>query len=243
MFKNLFKKLGHISQIPAEERFFSNIVGNDDVKKLLMRAIVAKDGVSYCLVGPPASAKSVFLQEMEKGLDDAVFIDGTGASGRGLVDVLVSKPNVKYLLIDEIDKMTKRDVTVLYNVLETGRLQRNKKDQKFDMMFPGLRVFATSNSRERLPKPLQSRIQPLIMYEYSYEEFEQIAIRLLTQRYKLPETTAIKIASGVWTKLKSKDIRRVLAIGRVANRTDSDNDIDWLIETHAKHVFGETEFN
>jgi len=54
--------------------------GNDDVKKLLMSAIVVKDGVSYCLVGPPASAKSVFLQEMEKGLDDAVFIDGTGAS-------------------------------------------------------------------------------------------------------------------------------------------------------------------
>jgi hypothetical protein len=47
----------------------------------------------------------------------------------------------------------------------------------------------------------------------------------------------------VCTKLKSKDIRRVLAIGRVANRTDSDNDIDWLIETHAKHVFGEPEFN
>jgi MoxR-like ATPase len=173
---------------------------------------------------------------MEKGLDDAVFIDGTGASGRGLVDVLVSKPSVKYLLIYEIDKMTKKDVTVLYNVLETGRLQRI-------ISFPGLRVFATSNSKERLPKPLQSRIQPLIMYEYSYEEFEQIAIRLLTQRYKLPETTAIKIASGVWTKLKSKDIRRVLAIGRVANRTDSDNDIDWLIETHAKHIFGETEFN
>jgi Holliday junction resolvasome RuvABC ATP-dependent DNA helicase subunit len=243
LFKNLFKKLGHVSQIPPEEKFFSNIVGNDDVKKLLMRAIVAKDGVSYCLIGPPASAKSAFLQEMEKGLDDAVFIDGTGASGRGLVNVLVSKPNVKYLLIDEIDKMTKRDVTVLYNVLETGRLQRNKKDQKVDMMFPGLRVFSTSNSRERMPKPLQSRIQPLIMHEYSYEEFELIAISLLTQRYKLPETTAIKIASGVWTKLKSKDIRRVLTIGRVANRTDSDNDIDWLIDTHAKHIFGETEFN
>ncbi len=243
MFKNLFKKLGHISQKLPEEKFFSNIVGNDDVKKLLMRAIVAKDGVSYCLIGPPASAKSAFLQEMEKGLDDAVFIDGTGASGRGLVNVLVSKPNVKYLLIDEIDKMTKRDVTVLYNVLETGRLQRNKKDQKVDMMFPGLRVFSTSNSRERMPKPLQSRIQPLIMHEYSYEEFELIAISLLTQRYKLPETTAIKIASGVWTKLKSKDIRRVLTIGRVANRTDSDNDIDWLIDTHAKHIFGETEFD
>jgi Holliday junction resolvasome RuvABC ATP-dependent DNA helicase subunit len=243
LFKNLFKKLGHISQKLPEEKFFSNIVGNDDVKKLLMRAIVAKDGVSYCLIGPPASAKSAFLQEMEKGLDDAVFIDGTGASGRGLVNVLVSKPNVKYLLIDEIDKMTKRDVTVLYNVLETGRLQRNKKDQKVDMMFPGLRVFSTSNSRERMPKPLQSRIQPLIMHEYSYEEFELIAISLLTQRYKLPETTAIKIASGVWTKLKSKDIRRVLTIGRVANRTDSDNDIDWLIDTHAKHIFGETEFN
>ncbi|MFL6379933.1 MAG: hypothetical protein ACJ71R_04650 [Nitrososphaeraceae archaeon] len=108
MFKDLFKKLGfdelhkmqqHAPQESPEERFFSNIVGNGDIKKLLMRAIVAKDGVSYCLVGPPASAKSVFLQEMEKGLDNAIFVDGTGTSGRGLVDILASKPNAKYLLI------------------------------------------------------------------------------------------------------------------------------------------------
>jgi len=51
-------------------------------------------------------------------------------------------------------------------------------------------------------------------------------MRLLTQRYKLPETTAIKIASGVWTKLKTKDIRMVLAISRIAKRTDTDKDID-----------------
>ena len=252
MFKDLFRKLGfdelhkmqqHISQEYPEEIFFSNIIGNEDIKKLLMRAIVAKDGVSYCLVGPPASAKSVFLQEMERGLDNAIFIDGTGTSGRGLIDILASKPNAKYLLIDEIDKMTKRDVAILYNVLETGRLQRNTRDQKFDIKFKGLRVFATSNSREKLPKPLQSRIQPLIIYEYSYKEFEQISMRLLTQRYKLPETTAIKIASGLWTKLKSKDIRRVLAIGRIAKSNDTDNDINWLIDTHAKHIFGQSEFN
>ncbi len=84
----------HAPQESPEERFFSNIVGNGDIKKLLMRAIVAKDGVSYCLVGPSASAKSVFLQEMEKGLDNAIFVDGTGTSGRGLVDILASKCKV-----------------------------------------------------------------------------------------------------------------------------------------------------
>ncbi len=68
-------------------------------------------------------------------------------------------------------------------------------------------------------------------------------MRLLTQRYKLPETTAIKIASGVWTNLKTKDIRMVLAISRIAKRTDTDKDIDWLIDTHAKHIFGQSEFN
>jgi Holliday junction resolvasome RuvABC ATP-dependent DNA helicase subunit len=252
LFKDLFRKLGfdelhkmqqHILQEHPDEIFFSNIIGNEDIKKLLMRAIIAKDGVSYCLVGPPASAKSVFLQEMEKGLDNAIFIDGTGTSGRGLVDLLTSKPNTKYLLIDEIDKMTKRDVAILYNVLETGRLQRNTKDHKYDIKFKGLRVFATSNSKEKLPKPLQSRIQPLIIHEYSYQEFEEISIRLLTQRYKLSKTAAIKIASGVWIKLNSKDIRRVLAIGRIAKRTDTENDIDWLIDTHAKHTFGQSEFN
>jgi DNA replicative helicase MCM subunit Mcm2 (Cdc46/Mcm family) len=85
-----------------------------------MRAIVAKDGVSYCLIGPPASAKSVFLQEMEKGLDNAIFVDGTGTSGRGLVDILASKPNAKYLLIDETDKMTKRDMQYFTMYLKLG---------------------------------------------------------------------------------------------------------------------------
>jgi hypothetical protein len=83
----------------------------------------------------------------------------------------------------------------------------------------------------------------LIIHEYSYQDFEEISIRLLTQRYKLSKTAAIKIASGVWIKLNSKDIRRVLAIGRIAKRTDTENDIEWLIDTHAKHTFGQSEFN
>ena len=75
MFKDLFRKLGfdelhkmqqHLSKEYPEEIFFSNIIGNENIKKLLMRAIIAKDGVSYCLVGPPASASQYSYRKWKK---------------------------------------------------------------------------------------------------------------------------------------------------------------------------------
>ena len=176
----------YYNSIPEEERFFSNIVGYTDIKKLLYRAVNSKHSVSYCLIGPPASAKSVFLQEIERHKkNESAFVDGTGASGRGLIEILLAKPDAKYLLIDEIDKMKKDQVTVLYNVLETGRLTSTKKNFTFDEMFEGLRVFATSNSRERMPKPLVSRISTLLVPEYTFPEFQEISRRLLRKRFGL----------------------------------------------------------
>ena len=272
MFKKIFNKLGELTNtyeyikdnpyikisnrrsdkereaiyesIPTCERYFSGIVGYEDIKKLLYRAIKTKHNVSYCLVGPPASAKSIFLQEIERQeKSNSAYIDGTGASGRGLVETLVNKLNIKYLLIDEIDKMTKKDVTVLYNVLETGRLTSTKKNFTFDQQFDGLRVFATSNSRERMPKPLLSRITTLLVPEYNLEEFQEINRRLLTKRFGLSTAVSDMISLGVWNKIRSKDIRKVITIAKLVDIKDTQQDIDWLIDTHAKHNIGESEFD
>ena len=56
-------------------------------------------------------------------------------------------------------------------------------------------IFATSNSTERLSKPLLSRFTVLEIPEYTYEEFEGIALRIVK---KLPQNTVIQIASSVW---------------------------------------------
>ena len=103
LFKNLFKRLGleHEPDLrPPEEKFFSDIVGYSDMKKLFMRSIVSEKPSHVLLTGPPASGKTIFLLQMMKGLDNCYFTDGTGTSGVGMVDYLFDHPSTKYLLID-----------------------------------------------------------------------------------------------------------------------------------------------
>ena len=69
-------------------------------------------------------------------------------------------------------------------------------------------IFATSNSIERLSKPLLSRFTIFEIPEYTYEEFEAISVRIIK---KLHPNAVIQIASSVW-KTGSRDIRDVLKI-------------------------------
>jgi hypothetical protein len=68
MFKNLLKKIddvfvGHGQHLNPEEKFFANVVGYPEIKKLLLKSVVAKEPVSILLTGPPSSSKTVFLLE------------------------------------------------------------------------------------------------------------------------------------------------------------------------------------
>lgn len=130
MFKELFKRSNN--KVPPEERFFCSIHGYSDIKKLLMRAIVSRESISIVLCGPPASSKTVFLMEMMKGLDNICYLDCTNTTGAGLVDKLFNN-NIQYLLLDEIEKMSKKDQNALLNIMETRSKQMKN-----------LKVFATT---------------------------------------------------------------------------------------------------
>ena len=108
-----------------EDKFFQNIVGYPDLKRLFMKSIISQDPVHILLTGPPASSKSLFLLQLLEGLDKVYFIDAVGASGPGMLEYLFTN-DVKYLLIDEIDKMKKNDQAALLNVMETGMLSETK---------------------------------------------------------------------------------------------------------------------
>ena len=241
MFKTLFKKLGfeqQIDNLPPEEKFFSEIVGYPDLKKLFMRSIISKESSHILLTGPSASCKTIFLLQMMKGLDNSYFADGIGTSGVGMVDYLFEHPSTKYLLIDEIDKMKKSDQVALLNIMETGILSSTKvrktRQQKMNLW-----VFATSNSLDNLSGPLKSRFLIFYLPEYNYEEFVDISIKLLKERYKIEVQTASKIADKVWNELNCKDIRDVLKVGKLAKDEETDSDIDWLIHTYKKYTIKE----
>jgi MoxR-like ATPase len=46
---------------------------------------------------------------------------------------------------------------------------------------PNIVIFATSNGTERLSKPLLGRFSVFEIPEYTYEEFETIAIRIIKE--------------------------------------------------------------
>jgi replication-associated recombination protein RarA len=234
MFRNLFKKVGGFGdrdqKLSPEEKFFFNVVGYSDIKKLLLKSVVSKEPVNILLTGPPSSSKTIFLLEMLEGLDDTYFIDGVGASGAGMVEHLFSN-NTKYLLIDEIDKMKKNDQATLLNVMETGILSETKLGKTRQKKMK-LWIFATSNEVERLAGPLRSRFMELHLEEYTYEEFTEIVRRLLKKRYHLDVNLSEKIAYAVWNRMKSKDVRDAINIAKL---TKTSTDVDWLVDVQMKY--------
>jgi holliday junction DNA helicase RuvB len=218
-------------QSNPEERFFSSVVGYADLKKLLMKSLLSKEPINILLTGPPSTSKTVFLLDILNGLDNAYFIDATGASGPGMTDHLFAG-KTKYLLIDEIDKLKKSDQAVLLNVMETGIVSETKLKGKTRQRKINLWIYATSNNVEKLSSPLRSRFMEFHLAEYKFNEFAEITRQLLKDRYKLNGVLSEKIADSVWNKMKSKDIRDVI---KMAKLTASCSDVDWLTEVQMEY--------
>jgi len=63
--------------------------------------------IHILLVGPPASAKTMFLTSLMQ-LKNSYFSDGVNSTKAGIIDYVLEK-RPRYLLIDEIDKMSSKD--------------------------------------------------------------------------------------------------------------------------------------
>ena len=131
---------------------------------------------SILLTGPPASAKTLFLQSLMK-LKDSYFIDCSNATKSGIVDYIFEK-KPKYLFLDELDKLSRRNQTSLLNLIETGVVSETKYGRT-RMMEMRISVLATSNSVEKIIPPLQSRFFIVKTQEYTYKQFREVTIRLL----------------------------------------------------------------
>jgi replication-associated recombination protein RarA len=211
---------------------FDDILGYDDLKELLTKCLTIKDSCNVLLSGPPASSKTVFLLSVQKEVSNACFIDGANASGPGLIDYLFEHPDTHVICIDELDKLKKGDQTTVLNLLETGTLSTTKVRKTRSIRMEGIKVFATSNDVDRLIGPLRSRFLELELPEYTWDNFLQVTQKLLQNRHGLDETTSGKIALVVWSQLKTRDIRDVLAIAKL---TKSSEDVEFIAATLQKY--------
>ena len=89
-------------------RLFEELIGYDHIKSLFRMALESDLAIHILLVGPPASAKTIFLTSLIHQINNSYFADGTNSSKAGMIDYMFeNKP--RYLLVDEIDKMSSKD--------------------------------------------------------------------------------------------------------------------------------------
>ena len=199
---------------------FDSVIGYSDIKEVLSLALRSRDPVSICFVGPPASAKTLFLLDIyEKHKDQAHFIDAVRASKAGISDYLFAH-RPKYLCIDEIDKLPRKDQAVLLNLMETGILSVTlaKKTQTTQLR---CWVFATMNEHARMLGPLKSRFQMFHLPEYTREEFIKIGTELLSRK-GIDRDMARTVTTIVIDDLQTRDIRPVLRLGKLLTAVDNE---------------------
>jgi replication-associated recombination protein RarA len=110
-------------------------------------ALESNHTCSILLTGPPASAKTLFLQSLMK-LKGSHFIDCSNATKSGIVECVFDyKP--KCLLLDELDKLSRKDQTFLLNLMET-RIVSETKYNKTRRIETKTSVYATSNNIEKI---------------------------------------------------------------------------------------------
>jgi replication-associated recombination protein RarA len=206
------------------EPIFDSIVGYTDVKRLFELSFSSEKPVHLLLVGPPASAKTLFMIECMK-LERSYFTLGSHSTKSGMMDYLFNQ-RPRYLIVDEIEHMPMKDQTALLSLMETGILAETKF-QKTRNTHLKTWVFATSNSTERMLTPLLSRFVVLRFKQYSFGSFQDVCTHILG-REGIQSDISTAIAEVVWTKLKSKDIRDCIKIGRLAKTKE---DVEWIAQT------------
>jgi MoxR-like ATPase len=210
--------------LTKSEQLFDSIIGYDDVKRLFNLSFSSEKPVHMLLVGPPASAKTLFMLSCMK-LERSYFTLGSHSTKSGMMDYLFqSRP--RYLIIDEIEHMPVKDQTALLSLMETGIIVETKFKKTRNTQLKTW-IFATSNSTDRMLTPLLSRFMVLHFKQYKYETFQEVAVHLLC-RQGISREIAIATAETVWSKMKSKDIRDCIKIGHLAKTKD---DINWIAET------------
>jgi Holliday junction DNA helicase RuvB len=206
------------------EPLFASIIGYDDVKRLFSLSLSSDRPVHVLLVGPPASAKTLFMLECMK-LERSYFTLGSHSTKSGMVDYLFEK-RPRYLIVDEIEHMPMKDQTALLSLMETGIVAETKFQKTRNTQLKAW-VFATSNGTDRMLTPLLSRFVVLHFKPYSFGSFAEVCTHILV-REGVSADVAGAVADAVWNRLKSKDVRDCIKLGRLAK---SREDVEWIAQT------------
>jgi Holliday junction DNA helicase RuvB len=213
-----------------KQGLFDDIVSFEDVKSLFEMAIQAERPVHLLLCGPPASAKSLFMRSLTK-LERSYYAVGSSSTKSGIFDYLFEyRP--RYFIIDELEKMNKKDQTSLLNLMESGILSELKHNQQRTTQLRTW-VFASCNNTDKLLPPLLTRFRDVHFKPYTEEEFVEIVVNVLDREEDVDRDIALLIADGVFNRLKSSNIRECVRIARLAG--NNPEQVNRVVDTFAKY--------
>ena len=205
---------------------FEDIIGHDDIKELLTAVLLAEKPVHLLLAGPPALAKSLFLWDVERVCgEQAIWLVGSATSKAGLWD-LVAEREPRFLLIDELDKMSATDTAALLSLMEGGRLVRAKKGRTLDVTVP-IKVVAATNQIDKLSPELKSRFSVRKLKPYDAVGYRTVVKGVLVRR----EGANPELAEEIAQKLegKSQDVRDAVRVARLSPQLGTDKAIGLLL--------------
>jgi MoxR-like ATPase len=171
-----FKRNNKSVLIGNKQGLFDDIIGFEDVKILFEMAIKAERPVHLLLCGPPSSGKSLFMNSLTRGLERSYYAVGSSSTKSGIFDYLFEH-RPRYFIIDELEKMNKKDQTSLLNLMESGILTELKHNQKRTTQLKTW-VFASCNSTDKLLPPLLTRFRDIHFKSYTEEEFVEIVVNI-----------------------------------------------------------------
>jgi len=206
-------------EIPND--LFDFILGHEDVKDILLRSINSEKPVHILLVGPPATAKSMFLSELAR-LPFSRFALGGSTRKGGFEDYLLEfRP--KYVVIDELDKMDMRDMSVLLSLMESGIVARLKKRMR-EMEKMTTWVLGGANRDDHIWPELKSRFFIVHLPEYSEADFIQVCRGVLVGREDVDSKLANYIVKSIASH--TRDVREAVHLGRLCKTSE---DVDKLV--------------
>jgi len=211
---------------------FSDIVGLDDIKELVVKVLKADKPVHLLLVGPPASAKTMILEAISERYGVPIILAGTSTKA-GLREFIVeNKPTI--MLIDELDKIANPlDLSVLLTWMQSQRLTVTLASRRVTVKCPSVcKVIAAANRADKLPPELLSRFTVVKIKPYTERDVYEICVNVLTRKEGKSREVAEMIARAVVEKLRSRDPRDCIKIARLAKEIE---DIDRIIEIMMRH--------
>ncbi len=211
-------------EVEIPEDIFSIIAGYEDIKSLFKQALRV-ERFHILLLGPPASAKSIFLLELAR-IPGSFYCLGSATTKAGIAEILYEQ-RPRILLADELDKFENKDIAILLSLAETGIVRETKVSKQREVTL-NTSIFAAANSEKWMPQELLSRFRVLYLPEYTQIQFLEAATKVLVKRGNVNVYLASYIAGRTWEI--SRDIREVVRIGKICHTEEEvDADIELLL--------------